>query len=620
MKRKTVQTLLGLSTAAIMLAGSAGSTAFSEGGVYANPGTYSSTAAGRNGDVTLTVTYSENAVEAIELEHAETPTIGEDAMEQMKAQVLDEQTLSPDLISGATVSGEAFLTALADTAAQAGIQTGNEGAQAENAAVQNENSENGGAQNENGNTQDGSADTSQQYGVTEADLIIVGAGGAGMTAAHTAIEQGASVILLEKSGVVGGNSLCSAMGINASGSEVQEELGMEYATDELLKELQMRYGGRENLVDAYVESSGKTVDWLHTSLGIEFSGQTSENTDASDPLAGVQDEHPSGDGLFMVTADEKGTTADTLVSALKDALEDDGATVYVNTTATELITDETGAVCGVKAESADGQEISFTGKAVILATGGFGQNHEMVESVRPDLANCVTDEIAPTTGDGIVMAEAVGAKTVDLDQMQTFPHVVVDDTWLPPMAMPGGFMTTAIFVNQDAQRYTTEGFDPTTEDTLAQEMAFAIFNKEDLNDNLKQLEARGLVKSGDTTEELAQSLGLDADALQATISQWNADCEAGADSQFGNESLKPLSGKLYGYRFGVGAHYMMGGVLINENTEVLDENEEPIPGLYAAGEVTGGFHGTKRVDGSGTGDAFVFGHLSGLKAAEAVTR
>ncbi len=597
MKRKKIQALLGMSMASSMLLASlSGGLAMAEdGALYAAPGTYTATAAGRNGDITLTVTFSENAVEDIQIEDEETPTIGEAAMDEMKTQVLESQTLSPDAVTGATVSCGAFQTALLDAASQAGLTA---------ASVPDT---------------DAAPEEKVDYSVTEADLIIVGAGGAGMTAAHTAMENGASVILIEKSGVVGGNSLCSAMGINASGSQVQEELGMEYATDELLNELQMRYGGRENLVDAYVEASGETVDWLSADLGIEFSGQTSENADASDPLAVTGDDHPSGDGLFMVKAEAQGTTAATLVAALKDALEADGAVIYLNTTATELVADESGAVCGVKATGADGEEVSFSGKAVILATGGFGQNHEMVESVRPDLANAVTDEIAPTTGDGIAMAEAVGAKTVDLDQMQTFPHVVVGDTWLPPMSMPGGFMTTAIFVNQDAQRYTTEGFDPTTEDTLAQELAFTVFGEEDLNDSLKQLEARGLVKSGDTAEELAQALGLDGEALQATIDQWNADCEAGTDSQFDNQTLKPLSGKLYGYRFGVGAHYMMGGVLINENTEVLDENEEPISGLYAAGEVTGGFHGTKRVDGSGTGDAFVFGHLAGLKAAAAVT-
>ena len=178
-------------------------------------------------------------------------------------------------------------------------------------------------------------------------------------------------------------------------------------------------------------------------------------------------------------------------------------------------------------------------------------------------------------------------------------------------------MTTAVFVNQDAQRYTSEGFE-VSDDTLKQESAYVIFGEADLNDSLKLLEARGFVKSGDTAAELAEALGLDATALEATIDQWNTDCTAGKDSLFDNHQLKPIEGKLYGYRFGVGAHYMMGGLLINGNTQVLNEKEEPIPGLYAAGEVTGGFHGEVRIDGSGTGDAFTFGHLAGEKMAEAV--
>jgi succinate dehydrogenase/fumarate reductase flavoprotein subunit len=321
----------------------------------------------------------------------------------------------------------------------------------------------------------------------------------------------------------------------------------------------------------------------------------------------------------MVKAPADGYTSLTLVNALNKALKDAGATVYVNTEATELLTDETGAVCGVKAVGADGSDVEFTGKAVLLATGGFGQNHEMLVEARPDFANAITDEMAPTTGDGIRMATELGAKTVDLAEMQTFPHVPYGDTWLPPMAIPGGFRTTAIYVNQDAQRYTTEGFE-TADATLQQELAFCIFNEEDLSDNLKLLAARGLVKSADSAAELAEALGLDVAALEATVEQWNADCAAGKDSLFGNESLKPLGDKLCGYRFGVGAHYMMGGLLINGDTQVLDENEAPIPGLYAAGETTGGFHGEVRIDGSGTGDAFTFGHLAGEKIAEAVTK
>lgn len=564
-----------------------------EGAVFTNPGTYSATAMGRNGDVTVTATFSESAITAIEITSDETPTIGDTAMEQLAQAVLDAQSLGVDIVAGATLSSDAFKEALEDCAKQAGGDV-----DALKALPV--------------------ANKTADYDVTEADVIIVGAGGAGLTAAKAAADQGASVIVIEKSGVIGGNSLCSQMGINAADSKVQEALGMAFATTELLTETQMKWGGRANLVDAYVANSGKTVDWFADTLGVEFTGKTGDRVDPENPLDSVGEDHPSGSDLFMVRADADGYTANTLVKVLSSAIDEAGVKLYVNTEATELVTDDAGAVVGVKAKTADGSEVTFTGKAILLATGGFGQNHEMVVKYRPDFANAITDEMAPTTGDGIVMAEAVGAKTVDMDAMQTFPHVPVGDTWLSPMGMPGGFMTTALFVNQDAQRYTTEGFDPTIPDTLAQEHAFVIFGESDMNPDLERLQKLGIVKTADTTEELAALLGLDGAALVATIEKWNADCEAGADSQFGRMNLKKIEGKLYGYPFGVGAHYMMGGVLINEKTQVLDQDENPIPGLYAAGEVTGGFHGTMRVDGSGTGDAFVFGYLAGNEIAAAV--
>ncbi|MBP5728065.1 MAG: FAD-dependent oxidoreductase, partial [Clostridia bacterium] len=353
-------------------------------------------------------------------------------MDQLTAAVLENQSLDLDAVSGATISSDAFKKALEDCVEQAGGDV----ALLTSKAVS----------------------TAQvQYDVTEADLIIVGAGGAGLTAAKAAADQGVSVILIEKSGVIGGNSLCSQVGINAAGSAIQESLGMEFATAELLKEAQMQWGGRENLVDAYVENSGKAVVWLAETLGVTFDGKTGDKVDPADPLASVGEDHPSGSDLFMVKADADGYTANTLVNALNAAIQKAGVTLYVNTEATELVA-ENGAVTGVKAKAADGSEIVFTGKAVLLATGGFGQNHDMVVQYRPDLQYAITDEMAPTTGDGIIMAEAVGAKTVDMAEMQLFPHVPVGDTWLSPMAMPGGFMTTSLFINQDAQRYTTEGF------------------------------------------------------------------------------------------------------------------------------------------------------------------
>ena len=562
--------------------------------IFTNPGTYSATAVGRNGDVTVTATFSDTAITDIEVSHSETQSIGDAAIDQLTAAVLENQSLDLDAVSGATISSDAFKKALEDCVERAGGDVALLTSKAVSTAE-------------------------VQYDVTEADLIIVGAGGAGLTAAKAAADQGVSVILIEKSGVIGGNSLCSQVGINAAGSAVQESLGMEFATAELLKEAQMQWGGRENLVDAYVENSGKAVDWLAEALGVKFDGKTGDKVDPADPLASVGEDHPSGSDLFMVKADADGYTANTLVNALNAAIQKAGVTLYVNTEATELVS-ENGAVTGVKAKAADDSEVVFTGKAVLLATGGFGQNHDMVVQYRPDLQYAITDEMAPTTGDGIIMAEAIGAKTVDMAEMQLFPHVPVGDTWLAPMAMPGGFMTTSLFVNQDAQRYTTEGFDPSIAGTLEQEHAYVIFGESDMNDTLKHLEERGLVKSGDTAEALAAELGLDGAALQATIDKWNADCDAGQDSQFERQpfTLKKIEGKLYGYAFGVGAHYMMGGVLINEKTQVLDQNENVIPGLYAAGEVTGGFHGSKRVDGSGTGDAFVFGYVAGNEIAAAI--
>lgn len=564
-----------------------------EGAAFTNPGTYSATAIGRNGDVTVTATFSDTAITGIEVTHAETPTIGDSAIEQLTAQVLDNQTLAVDAVTGATLSSDAFMTALEDCVEQAGGD----------AAVLKAASTD-------------KAEAKAAYEVTEADVIIVGAGGAGLTAAKVAADRGATVILLEKSGVVGGNSLCSQMGINAAGAKVQE--GLPYATKELLTEAQSQAGGRENLIAAYVENSGKAIDWFVDELGIEFEGPNSERVDPNNPIASALGGHPSGGDLFMMQAKADGYTSNTLIKALTQSIKASGVTLYVNTEATELITNDAGAVVGVKAKAADGSEVTFTGKAVLLATGGFGQNHEMVAALRPDLKNAITDEMAPTTGDGIIMAEALGAKTVDMDAMQTFPHVPLGDTWMGPFGMPGGFRTSAIFVNQDAQRFTTEGFDDAASDILAQEKTFSIFSVEDMTPTLEQLKGRGIVKVADTPEALAELLGLDPVALNTTIAQYNADCEAGKDSQFNHQNLKKLEGPLGGYAFGVGAHYMMGGLLINEKTQVLDQNEQPIPGLYAAGEVTGGFHGTVRVDGSGTGDAFVFGYVAGNELAHIV--
>lgn len=535
-------------------------------------GIYTASAAGRNGDVTLTVTISDGKITDIQFESVETETIGVAAMEALTEQVLDNQSLGMDMISGATLTCQAYLTALEDCVKQAGLDV---------EALRDRTVAGAGA---------------VDY-VTRADVIVVGAGGAGLSAAVTAAQSGASVILLEKSGMVGGNTLCATMGINAAGSKVQKEAGVSVTVEDFVAQQMNNDDAREDLVRALCEHSGETIDWF-SNMGVKF--------------------EVGGNSDFMLMAAADGKTSTTMVNAVYKALRNSDVNLYLNTEVTGLTTSD-GVVTGCVAADADGKEITFSGKAVILCTGGFGQNRELMAQYRPDLATAITDEIAPTTGQGLEMALKLGADTVNMDAIQLFPHVIVGYGLLTPNNIPGGFGVDAIYVNNAAQRFAAEGFE-ISEAILSQPdgMAYCVFNESNLNDTLKSLVNNGFIVSGSTPAELAEKLGLDPDALSATIEKWNTDCAAGVDSQFGKDkNLNPLGGTLYGYNFGVGAHYFMGGILINKDTQVLKTDGSPISGLYAAGEVTGGFHGNYRVDGCGTADAFVFGRIAGANAAKA---
>ncbi|MBQ8068463.1 MAG: FAD-dependent oxidoreductase [Solobacterium sp.] len=553
-------------------------------GIY-TPGTYTSTASGNNGDVTLKVTFSADKIESIEVESAETPTIGVPAMDEFTEQVLADQTVPADVKTGATNSSNAYITALKDCITQAGgdpdSMTGDASASEEGASYK-----------------------------TEADIIVIGGGAAGMSAAISASDAGKSVILLEKSGILGGNTVCAANGINGADSQVQldnETYQEKGASVEGLKSLQMNNpDALENLVDAFAENSGETLDWL-SSIGAAFEVDIQE------------DDRNSEQNYYMVKDTTDGTTAVTLINLVSKELKNKDVEVILNMDATELITDGD-VVTGVKAIDASGNTVEFTGKCVLIATGGFGQNSELVGKVNPSLANAVTDEIAPTTGEGLLMAEAVGADTANLDAIQTFPHVVPGYGMILPFNLPGGFTPDALYVNNSAERFTAEGFE-IPDVLLSQDKGevYCIFDDSGMNDGLKTLVGNGVITTADSPEELGEALGIDGAKLAETIDAFNEDIKDGTDDAFGRaENLNEISGTLYGYRFGVGAHYFMGGILIDEDTHVVNTEGNPIEGLYAAGEVTGGFHGTFRVDGSGLGDSFTFGRLAGKKMAEAL--
>jgi len=571
-----------LLTAALLL--SVGFSALSaDGEVFTAPGTYSADAQGRNGAVVVTAEFSADAIVSISVESEETDAIGGAAMQSLISEAIEGQTIALDAIAGATMSSEAFIAALTTCVESAGGDMTKLAAAVEKEAV--------------------------VYNTT-ADIIVVGAGGAGLMAAITAANDGASVILLEKSGHVGGNTLCAANGINAYDSKVQLADETYIAADTSVEQftaLQTNELSRENLVAAFIENSGEALDYL-SGLGVEFTVEIKE-----DSRNAIQN-------YYLLKSEGDGTsTMNTIVNALSAALDASDVDVYFNTAATELVCDENGRVCGVKASTADGTELTFEGKAVVLCTGGFGQNSELVAEVNPALKYATTDELAPTTGDGLIMAQAIGAQAVDLGNIQTFPHVVPGYGMVLPFNIPGGFKATdTIYVNAQGERFAAEGFEIPNE-LLSQEAVYAVFPEKNLNPTLENLMNLGYVFSADSPAELAELLGIDAEGLEATVAQWNSDAaNGGTDSAFGRTEIGAIEGKLYGYRFGVGAHYFMGGLLINENTCVLDCDGNDIEGLYAAGEVTGGFHGTTRVDGSGTGDSIVFGMIAGHVTAAAV--
>ena len=554
---------------------SGSSAAASTAAVFSNPGTYSATASGRNGDVTVTLTVTESEITSIEVESEETETIGVSAMNSLTETIIANQSLAVDSVSGATLSCDAYFEALNDCIEQAGGDL--EALNGEIAAVETE------------------------Y-TTEADIIVVGAGAAGMTAAVTASNNGKTVILLEKSSSVGGNTLCAANGINALDSDVQlasEDYQNAETSLENFVELHTNDLNKDDLslVETLAEASGETINYF-TGLGVELAPEISD------------DSRNSSSNPYLLKEANGESTAVTLINAISGALDETDVILYKNMDATTLVQDETGRVTGVTATDENGNEVTFSGNAVLLTTGGFGQNQELIAEANPSLAGAITDEQAPTTGEGLLMAEAVGAGTVDLGEIQTFPSVISGYG----MFMSFGLWNSgdAILVNADGDRFVKEQFEVPSE-ILAQEgsLAYGIFDADNYNDNYQNMIDNGFMFTADNLDDLAAQLGIDAEGLKAAVEQWNADAETGTDTVYGRENLTTIEGTYYGYIVGVGAHYFMGGITINSDTQVLDTEGNVIEGLYAAGEVTGGLHGSQRVDGTGLADSFVMGRVAG---------
>ncbi|GGC78980.1 flavocytochrome c [Enterococcus wangshanyuanii] len=438
------------------------------------------------------------------------------------------------------------------------------------------------------------------------DIVIVGAGGAGMTAALQAKEAGMNPVILEKMPVAGGNTIKSSSGMNASETKFQKEEGITDSNDKFFDETLK--GGKgtndQELLRFFVDHSADAIDWLDTK-GIELSNLT---------ITGGMSEkrtHRPADGSAI-----GGYLVDGLVRNVKE----EQIPLFVNADVTE-ITEKDDQVNGVKVKVEDGQTKEIKADAVIVTTGGFGANKEMLEEYDPKLKDYVTTNQEGTTGDGIKMIEKLGGATVDMKEIQIHPTVHQEKSFLIGEVVRG---EGGILASQEGTRFVNE---MDTRDkvsaaitALPEKSAYLVFDQ-GVRDRAKAIDfydEQGFVVEGKTIEELAKKIDMPEAALKETVEQWNKDVQAKSDAQFGRETGMDndlSTGPYYAIKIAPGIHHTMGGVKINTKTEVLKEDGTAIKGLYAAGEVTGGLHGANRIGGNAVADIIIFGRQAGTEAA-----
>ncbi|ONI42133.1 flavocytochrome c [Candidatus Epulonipiscium fishelsonii] len=524
---------------------------------------------------------SDNKIKAITIgEHNESAGISDGAIDNMPGRIIENQSLMVDTVSGATTSSKGILSAV------------------ENALVS------GGYDVADFKTEVAKEEITKTNETLHTDIVIIGAGGAGLTAAIEATQAGKDVIIVEKMSFAGGNTLKATGGMNATETSVQAAENIPDTVETFVKDTIK--GGYElndvELVNKMAEESAEAIDWL-------------ASIDA--PL--VQLSFSGGATYSRIHQPEGGEPVGAfLVEHLLDEAEELGIEIMYNTEATQIVMED-GVASGILANS-EAVDYMIDSEAVILASGGFGANEEMYASYKPELEGFVTTNHPGATGDGISMAQEVGAGLTDIEQIQIHPTVHQGTSIMVTEGVRGD---GGILVNQSGKRFTNELLtrDVVSAAEIAQDGGFAyVIFDQFLREHLGATETyikSGIAVQADTIEELAEMIEIDPATLANTLKTWNEAVANKNDAEFSRSTGMEhdlSSPPYYAVKVSPGVHHTMGGVSINPDAEVLTAEGDVIPGLFAAGEVVGGVHGGNRLGGNAVADIIVFGRVAAQSA------
>ena len=611
------------------------------------PGSFTVTAPGHNGDLPMTVTLSQERIESIDIDTSgESEGIADVVFTRIPQQIVEGQTLNVDVLSGASVTSNGVIDGVAKAIKMAGANpdTLKKRPKAPSALA----------------THDAAYTT---------DVVVVGAGGAGLTAASKVLQEGKKVIVVEKFPAIGGNTVRTGGPMNAADpawqngfaakpgeshtlkemAELDEnQIDPEYREDfrtlqkeivdylaenddpngylfdsELFYRMQTYLGGKRtdqqgtviygqyDLVKTLTDRAMESVEWLEA-IGVEF-----DKTDVTMPVG----------ALWRRGHKPLKNEGYAYVSALKAFVEKNGGQIITDTAVKNLIIED-GRVTGVVGEGMNGQQVTVHADAVILASGGFGANTKMLKEYNTywtEIDDDIKTSNSPAiTGDGILLGQQAGADLVGMGFSQMMPvsdpetGALFSGLQVPPQNF--------VMVNQKGERFVNEygSRDLLTQAAIDNGGLFYLIADELIKntayntsqEKIDKQVAAGTLYRADTLAELAEQIQVDPQVLTATIEKYNAAVDAGVDEEFGKDvfDLKVEVAPFYATPRKPAVHHTMGGLKIDVNTHVLDKEGAVIPGLYAAGEVAGGIHAGNRLGGNSLTDIFTFGRIAGKTA------